>query len=201
MAAALAAATGGPVPEGNVGGGTGMICHDFKGGIGTASRVADCGGETFTVGALVQANHGRRERFQVNGVPVGLLLGDDVVPIPVTPEEERAAGGRAAPTAPARSSSSWPPTRRSCPRSSSASPSGPGSASPCSAPAADNYSGDLMLAFSTANRGLTSMDYGETGPLSFPVEMLSLAHIDPLFEAAVEATEEAILNAMLRPRR
>jgi len=75
LAAALVAAAEGPVPEGNVGGGTGIICHDFKGGCGTASRVADCGGKTFAVGVLVQANHGRRERFQVNGVPIGLLLG------------------------------------------------------------------------------------------------------------------------------
>src|SRR4029079_751791 len=66
--AASAAAAGGPVAEGSVGGGTGMICHDFKGGIGTASRRAG----DHTVGVLVQANHGRRERFSVNGVPVGL---------------------------------------------------------------------------------------------------------------------------------
>ena len=60
--AALASATDGPVAEGNVGGGTGMICHQFKGGIGTASRVHD-----YTVGVLVQANHGRRERLRING--------------------------------------------------------------------------------------------------------------------------------------
>jgi D-aminopeptidase len=192
------------VPEGNVGGGTGMICHDFKGGCGTASRVADCGRRPFTVGALVQANHGRRERFQVNGVPVGLLLGDDVVPIPVTPEE--LAVGTAA-----------------TPPGASAAPHGAGSVIVVVATDApllpqqlsrlaqrgglgiallgacgDNYSGDLMLAFSTANRVLTSMNYGEAGPASFPVEMLSLARIDPLFEAAVEATEEAVLNAMLQ---
>ena len=60
------------------------------------------------------------------------------------------------------------------------------------------YSGDLMLAFSTGNRGLTSMAYGHSGPIRFPVEMLSLTYIDALFEAAVEATQEAILNAMLQ---
>src|SRR5689334_4676216 len=70
--AAIAAARGGSVPEGSVGGGTGMICHGFKGGIGTASRVT----EGVTVGVLVQANHGRRLRFRVDGVPVGERIGE-----------------------------------------------------------------------------------------------------------------------------
>ena len=80
--AALASAEGGPVAEGGVGSGTGMMCHGFKGGIGTASRVVDGS----TVGVLVQANHGRRERLRVNGVPVGPL-----------PGEEPAAGNGAGP--------------------------------------------------------------------------------------------------------
>ena len=208
--AALAAAAGGPVPEGNVGGGTGMICHELKGGCGTASRLAECGAETFTVGALVQANHGERARFQVNGVPVGQLLGDEKVPIPVTPEERTAAGADA----------SGPGGGV---RPGGARPAGAGSIIVVVATDAPllpvqltrlaqraglgiallgacggNYSGDLMLAFSTANRGLTSMAYGQTGPVRFSVEMLSLTYIDALFEAAVEATQEAILNAMLR---
>src|SRR5262245_46141200 len=69
--AALERAAGGPVPEGNVGGGTGMICHDFKGGTGTASRRIVAASGTWTVGALVQANYGERERLTVDGVPVG----------------------------------------------------------------------------------------------------------------------------------
>ena len=73
----LPRAAAGPVAEGSVGGGTGMVCHDFKGGIGTASRRR---AGDYTVGVLVQANHGRRERFSVNGVPVGLEIGVDVVP-------------------------------------------------------------------------------------------------------------------------
>ena len=68
--AALASASDGPVAEGNVGGGTGMICHGFKGGIGTSSRVVEGAGGAI-VGVLVQANHGRRERLRVNGIPVG----------------------------------------------------------------------------------------------------------------------------------
>jgi D-aminopeptidase len=71
-------AGGGPVEEGGVGSGTGMICHGFKGGLGTASRVAG----DWTVGVLVQANHGRRDRLTVAGRPVGTLLGPDVVPLP-----------------------------------------------------------------------------------------------------------------------
>src|ERR671937_621748 len=75
--AALDSATPGPVPEGGVGGGTGMICHDFKGGTGTASRVVDGG---WTVGALVQANHGDRERLTVDGVHVGEEISTSELP-------------------------------------------------------------------------------------------------------------------------
>src|SRR4051794_23123094 len=74
---ALESARDGEVEEGNVGGGTGMVCHEFKGGIGTASRAVD----GYVVGILVQANYGRRERFRVDGVPVGKLIGDRI-PLP-----------------------------------------------------------------------------------------------------------------------
>ena len=189
--AALAAAAGGPVPEGSVGGGTGMICHEFKGGCGTASRLAECGAETFTVGVLVQANHGERARFQVNGVPVGQLLGDDTVPIPVTPEERAAAGAGSIIVVVATDAPLLP---HQLSRLAQRAGLGIALLGACGG----NYSGDLMLAFSTANRGLTSMAYGQTGPARFRVEMLSLQYIDALFEAAVEATQEAILNAMLQ---
>src|SRR5688572_3941396 len=86
---ALDSATGGPVAEGGVGGGTGMICHEFKGGTGTASRVT--GG--WTVGALVQANYGRRERLTVDGVPVGREIPLSAVPSPWD-EEARIGRGR-----------------------------------------------------------------------------------------------------------
>ena len=79
VAAALASASDGAVDEGAVGGGTGMVCHGFKGGIGTASRVVEDG---WIVGVLVQANHGRRARLRVNGVPVGERIGADRVPLP-----------------------------------------------------------------------------------------------------------------------
>ncbi|MGH7154916.1 MAG: P1 family peptidase, partial [Acetobacteraceae bacterium] len=78
--AALGSAASGPIAEGNVGGGTGMICHEFKGGTGTASRVATVDGESYVVGALVQANYGSRELLRVDGVPVGRRIGRDIVP-------------------------------------------------------------------------------------------------------------------------
>ena len=86
--AALDGAATGPVAEGNVGGGTGMICHEFKGGTGTASRIVETAGERFTVGALVQANYGARELLRVDGVPVGREIGPDSVP------SHRAGAGR-----------------------------------------------------------------------------------------------------------
>ena len=135
-----AAAAGGPVAEGNVGGGTGMVCHEFKGGIGTASRVVDEADGGWTVGVLVQANYGRRElaprrrRPGRRGDP-GRRRSRARTP----GGRRRAAGGRAAGRRPARarSSSSSRPTRRSCPTSASGSPSGPASGSPgWAAPAA-----------------------------------------------------------------
>ena len=80
--AALGGLAGGPVAEGNVGGGTGMICHEFKGGIGTSSRVVETKSGAYTVGALVQANHGSREDFRVGGVPVGRLIDPSETPVP-----------------------------------------------------------------------------------------------------------------------
>lgn len=100
--AALDSACSEPPAEGNVGGGTGMICHGFKGGIGTASRITDTAAGRYTVGVLVQANHGRRERLRINGVPVGERIDAEAIPLPELPRDMNR--GRA------RSSSSSPPT-------------------------------------------------------------------------------------------
>src|SRR5258708_3125513 len=95
---AIGRAAGGPVPEGNVGGGTGMICHGFKGGLGTASRVLPEAAGGYTVGVLVQANYGRRSRLRVEGVPVGEMIGPSEIPLPgvraaaVPPEALQGAG-------------------------------------------------------------------------------------------------------------
>ena len=86
--AAIASAASGPVAEGNVGGGTGMICHEFKGGIGTSSRVVDLAMHTYTVGVLVQANYGSRHDLRIDGVPVGRAISYDKVPAP-WPTHER----------------------------------------------------------------------------------------------------------------
>ena len=93
LRSALDSAADGPVAEGNVGGGTGMVCHEFKGGIGTASRVlpADLGGHT--VGVLVQANYGKRAWLRVDGVPVGAEIGFDEVPSPDGDDAGPAVGG------------------------------------------------------------------------------------------------------------
>lgn len=178
---AYAAAAGGPVAEGCVGGGTGMICHGFKGGIGTASRVVEGG---WTVGVLVQANHGRRERLTVAGVPVPI----DDVPRPVPPEFE-AAGSIIAIVA-----TDAPLLPHQCRRI--AERAGLGVAR--SGGAGENTSGDGFLAFSTGNRGrLPSGALGTTPPRVLTVEAVPDASLDPLFYGVIEATEEAIVNALL----
>src|SRR5215213_455992 len=90
---ALASASTGPVEEGSVGGGTGMICHEFKGGIGTASRRLPVEKGGWTVGALVQANYGRRSMLRVDGAPVGRVLGTEKVPSPYEDEDPRVEQG------------------------------------------------------------------------------------------------------------
>ena len=182
-------AAGGPVTEGSVGGGTGMICHDFKGGIGTSSRVVPQRAGGFTVGVLVQANHGRRHRFQVNGVPVGEVVSTDVVPAPGAPGPRQPGAGSIigivatdAPVLPVQ-------CRRLAQRAALgvARTGGVG----------ENSSGDLFLAFSTGNRGLPACHLTDEPPLTAEVRMLANTYITELFDAVVEATEEAIVNAVL----
>jgi len=194
---ALARASGGPVPEGNAGGGTGMICHDFKGGTGTASRVVELDGERFTVAALVQANHSSRAVFSVNGVPVGQILDDTAVPLPVAPET--AAGCE--PTAPAGAGSIIVVIATDAPLlpvqlRRLAQRAGMGLA--YLGAYGDHFSGDIFFAFSTANRGIPRQDYEAAGPVRLRAAWVSLPHFDALLQGAAEATAEAILNAMLQ---
>ncbi len=184
---ALASAAAGPVQEGAAGSGTGMVCHGFKGGLGTASRVVAPGAGAWTVGVLVQANHGRRERLSVNGVPVGAAIGPDVVPLP-----DGAFGG--AGSIIVICATDAPLLPHQCARL----------AQRCSLGVArtggvgEHWSGDLMLAFSTARQGLPPSEVGATAePVTVPVTMLVDTHIDALFDAAVEATEAAIVGALL----
>ena len=190
LVAALDSASGGPVPEGGVGGGTGMICHEFKGGTGTASRVVG----DWTVGVLVQANHGRRERLAVDGVPVGRELPLSVIPSPWD-EEERVAGrhepGMGSIIAILATNAPMLPHQLE----RLAQRAGLGIAR--AGGAGEHSSGDIFLAFSTGNRGkLESYKMGDsTSP--FDVSMIPDASISDLFWGAIEATEEAILNALV----
>ena len=202
---AFAAAADGAVAEGNVGGGTGMICHGFKGGTGSASRVVATEEGGYTVGVLVQANHGRRERLEVDGVPVGREIPPDVVPLPSRPHapedgSETPQGRWDTLDAPRGGGSiiavvatDAPLLPHQCTRL--AQRAGLGIAR--TGGVGEHFSGDLFLAFSTANRGLPGSQFGAHSPLTHTVTMLSNAYISALFDAVVEAVEEAILNALL----
>lgn len=173
--AALDGARSGPVAEGNVGGGTGMICYQFKGGIGTASRRLTDRQGGYTVGVLVQANHGSRRQLLVAGVPVGREIpegapgrreaGSIIIVIatdaPLLPHQVKRLARRAA---------------LGLARTGSISGDG---------------SGDLFIAFSTVS------PEGGQGGRNPRVEYLELHRMDPLFEATVQATEEAIVNALV----
>ena len=190
--AALDDARGGAVAEGNVGGGTGMICHRFKGGTGTSSRrLADAEGG-FTVGALVQANYGRRERLAVDGVPVGREIGLDVVP---SDREDQASspGDADAGSIIVVLATDAPLLPHQCERL--AQRAGLGVARVGGA--GEHSSGDLFIAFATGNRGLVAEDAGAGRPFTHEVRTLDDAWISGLFWAAIESTEEAIVNALV----
>lgn len=175
---AVDSATSGPVAEGNVGGGTGMICYEFKGGIGTASRRLAAAEGGYTVGVLVQANHGLRHQLRIAGLPVGLELASGS-------QRSRDSGSIiivVATDAPLLSNQLNRLARRA----------GLGLARTGSV--AGNDSGDLFIAFSTANPQLVTAP----GPVS--VSMLPNEKMGPLFEATVGATEEAIVNALVAAR-
>ncbi len=178
--AAIEAAHGGPVAEGNVGGGTGMNCHEFKGGIGTSSRVATTRSGAYTVGVLVQANYGLRGDLRVAGVPVGRLIGPDVVPLPWERDPPLSSSiiviiATDAPLLPIQ-------CRRLAQRATVGLSRVGGYG--------HNSSGDIFLAFATGNQlpAATKQPY--------TLHMLPHDQIDPLFHAAADATEEAILNAL-----
>jgi D-aminopeptidase len=180
---ALESASAGPVAEGNVGGGTGMHCYDFKGGTGTASRKLPAAAGGHTVGVLVQANFGSRRHLLVAGAPVGKEIGCDKYPC-----------RSVARPAPARDGSIIIVVATDAPlvahqlkrlaRRASLGIARTGGMS-------GNGSGDIFIAFSTANPGAA----GESDTAS--LSMLSNRRIDDLFEATVFATEEAVVNAMV----
>jgi D-aminopeptidase len=185
---AVAAASDGPVQEGGVGSGTGMICHGFKGGIGTSSRVRPAEEGGYTVGVLVQANHGRRERFAVNGAPVGTEIGPDQIPTPAQPSPATGAGSIIVIVA-----TDAPLLPMQCTRL--AQRAGLGVAR--TGGVGEHGSGDLFLCFSTGNRLTTWGDPDPQASVTLPVQMLSDTYITGLFDAVVECTEEAIVNAVV----
>ena len=186
VVAAYDAASAGPVAEGNVGSGTGMICHEFKGGIGSSSRVLDAASGGYTVGVLVQANHGRRERLAINGAPVGRALSLEEFPAP----DPAAPGAGSIIVLVATDAPLLPHQCERVARRAAFGIARTGGVG-------EHWSGDLLLAFSTANRGMPASTMGAETALTLSLEMLADAHINALFDAAVEATEEAILNALL----
>ncbi|MCR4712422.1 MAG: P1 family peptidase [Clostridia bacterium] len=186
--AALDSATGGPVAEGNVGGGTGMCCHQFKGGTGTASRVLPPEAGGYTVGVLVQANYGLRENFQFNGIPLGrLITGCD--PEIHRFKQEGDTGSIVVIIATDAPFMPWQ-LGKLCRRATI----GIG----CLGGGYGNSSGDIFLAFSTANEGAYADGRGADGIAR--IEMLSDEWTDPYYKATAEAVEEAILNALTAAR-
>ena len=173
-------AKSGPIKEGNVGGGTGMRCHGFKGGTGTSSRVLTSEHGGYTIGVLVQANHGTREEFRFKGIPfgpeikgaqqdikkMGLKAGDGSIIVVVATD---------APLLP------WQLSKL-CRRV----PLGIGNLGA----GCQNGSGDIFLAFSVANKEAFGYNVSD-------LKMLSDSKLDPIYRAVVEATEEAIFNALV----
>jgi D-aminopeptidase len=180
-----------------------MICHEFKGGIGTASRVVPEEAGGFTVGALVQANYGARELLRIDGVPIGESIPKDDVPSPWDAAESmaRARSARGSSLAPGSGSiivvlaTDAPLLPHQCERL--AQRAGLGIAR--MGGIASTGSGDIFIAFATGNRGLPGPETTPRpgAPVAVDVRMVDDARITPLFQAAVEAVEEAIVNALL----
>ena len=193
--AALDSAASGPVAEGSVGGGTGMRTFGFKAGIGTSSRIVAAAGEEYTVGVLVQSNFGRRPQMRIAGVPVGREIPDL---LPERPNEDDADDAAEAGPAAGRDGSIIIVAATDAPllphqldrfiRRASLALGRLGSLSM-------NGSGDIFVAFSTANEEAAHSERGVA-----PLEVLANAEIDPFFEAIVEATEEAVVNALVAGR-
>lgn len=174
---AIQSSKSGPISEGNVGGGTGMICYEFKGGTGTSSRVLKIGGEKFHVGSLVQANHGIRQWLTVRGVPVGKHLNENCknqteqgsivvivgTDIPMLPHQLKRVAKRAA-----------------IGIGRNGTPGG-------------NDSGDIFLAFSVANEMEIPQQSSEKLKMSF----INDEEFDPIYEAVCQAIEESVINALV----
>ncbi len=183
VVAAIEAAASGPVDEGSVGGGTGMNCYQFKGGSGTASRIVGDPGQAYTVGVFVQANFGARRELVLAGVPLGDVLADDnpMLDFRLAPPGSGSVIAVVATDAPL-----FPHQCQALARRVTAGLARTGTSG-------SHFSGDLFLAFSTANPGAFAPGEQVMSQLSF----LPWEHLDPFYEAVVQATEEAVVNALV----
>ena len=177
--AALENLSRGPVSEGNCGGGTGMITYGFKGGTGTASRVVTVGDRDYTIGTLVQANHGQRDWLTICGVPVGKHLQDN------TPQSQLKERGSIIVVI----ATDLPMAPHQLKRLARRAAIGIGR----NGTPGGNNSGDIFLAFSTAN----PQPMAHRAPALLDLAMVNDEHLDPVYLAAVESVEEAVVNAML----
>ncbi|MCS4435227.1 P1 family peptidase [Aquiflexum gelatinilyticum] len=182
---AIENASSGKIAEGNVGGGTGMMCLGFKGGTGTSSRIVKVKDSSYTVGALVQANFGRKPSLTIAGVPVGRELLDTLNnELKLPPQSYRKEGDGSIIVVVATDAPLLPHQLK---RIANRVPIGIGNTGGIGT----NGSGDIFIAFSTANPDAFQRDDFSQ------VEMLPNDLIDPLLEATVQAVEEAIINAMI----
>ncbi len=179
---ALDSAHGGPVEEGAVGGGTGMICNGFKGGIGTSSRKLTDKDGGYLVGVLVQCNYGVRQNLRIAGIPVGREIPSED-PYAFVPSDLAERGSIIVVVA--TNAPLLPHQLKRIARRVSLGLGRNGSI-------AGNGSGDIFIAFSTANPGASEIDHGPVD-----LKMVPNDSLDPLFAATVQATEEAIVNAMI----
>ncbi|HUG31107.1 MAG TPA: P1 family peptidase [Candidatus Limnocylindria bacterium] len=194
VADALASASEGAVGEGNVGGGTGMICHEFKGGVGTSSRRLEASIGGWTVGVLVQANYGRRGLLRIDGVPVGEEISLAEVASPWSePRLGLADRGPGSGSIIGIVATDAPLMPHQCARLARRAPLGVARVGGFGS----TTSGDIFLAFATGNRGMPPTEADAVGDGVLALRGLVDRALDPLIEAVVEATEEAIVNALV----
>lgn len=188
---AVQAAAAGPVEEGSVGGGTGMSCYGFKGGSGTASRLVGYAGDSYTVGAFVQANFGARKELVLAGVPVGELLADDD---PMAEHSALPPGSGSVIAVVATDAPLIPQQCKALARRVTLGLARTGTHG-------SHFSGDLFLAFSTGNPGAITPGVSAmnaAGPASYDqLRFIPWGRMDPFYAAVVQAAEEAVANALV----
>ncbi|MDA3643958.1 P1 family peptidase [Saccharopolyspora indica] len=186
-AQAVDAARPGPVEEGSVGGGTGMNCYAFKGGNGSASRLVEHESDGYAVGVFVQANFGSRRELVVRGVPVGAQLSADNL---MEQSDWLAAPGAGSVIVVVATDAPLLPGQ--CTALARRVPLGLAR----TGTTGGHFSGDLFLAFSTANRGALTSTMAPGGAAYEQLRFIPWGRMDPFYEATVQATEEAVLNAL-----